>query len=71
MGAQDESFPSSQALSSFALMEELRLMYVAVTRPKKELYISFVSRILDGEPPQNSMSKLLRHVKKEHYKINF
>lgn len=71
IGAMNESFPSSQALSAFAMTEELRLMYVATTRPKKELYISYIGQMSDNKPYEETMSKLLKHIRPVNYKIIF
>ena len=40
-GMEDGSFPSRQAMRSGQTEEEKRLFYVAITRAKKELFLSW------------------------------
>ena len=50
-GMADENFPASGALKAGMLMEEKRLFYVAITRARKRLFLSWniqSSRFGDG-----------------------
>lgn len=40
-GASDESFPSGMSKTDDSLREERRLFYVAITRPKKQLFLTY------------------------------
>lgn len=40
-GCNDKTFPSYRSLKEHQLGEEMRLFYVALTRAKKKLYISY------------------------------
>ena len=51
VGLEDGNFPISRGMeSSFEMEEERRLMYVAITRAKKKLYLSYAqTRFMYGE----------------------
>ncbi|WP_278279735.1 3'-5' exonuclease [Clostridium sp. DMHC 10] len=48
----DEIFPSKMSTTLAELQEEQRLFYVAITRAKKNLFISYVDAFTD-DPKQN------------------
>lgn len=62
-GLQDYVFPSYQAIKSMDLDEEKRLFYVAITRAKKQLFLSWSKRDTKG---MKSMSKFVRDIPREY-----
>ncbi len=66
VGMEDGLFPGNQALFSQSDMEEeRRLAYVAITRAKKQLYMTNAStRLLFGQTNRNRPSTFLREVPK-------
>ena len=63
-GLEENLFPSAGMLSSLAeIEEERRLLYVAMTRAKKALYLSFASqRMRNGKYESNSPSRFIREI---------
>ena len=63
-GLEEGLFPHENALSDAdGLEEERRLMYVAITRARKRLYISFSqSRLLHGQTRYNDKSRFLEEL---------
>lgn len=51
IGAADTMFPLKRAIEEDNIDEERRLFYVAVTRAKDELYISYPKVTIQGGPP--------------------
>ena len=68
MGAEEGVFPHSRSLmESVALEEERRLMYVAITRAKKKLYISRAyERYSFGNFSANPRSRFIKEIPEEH-----
>ena len=66
VGLEEGIFPGSRATYSFeGMQEERRLMYVAVTRAEKRLYLTKTnSRFLWGQYKRNAPSKYYREVEK-------
>ena len=67
-GMEDGIFPGMQSImgSDAEIEEERRLAYVAITRAKKELFISHVnSRLLYGKTSYNPESRFLREIPEE------
>ena len=67
-GMEDGIFPGMQSImgSDAEIEEERRLAYVAITRAKKELFISHVnSRLLYGKTSYNPESRFLREIPDE------
>lgn len=67
-GMEDGIFPGSQATmgSEAEIEEERRLAYVAITRAKKELFITHVnSRLLYGRTSYNPESRFLKEIPEE------
>ncbi len=64
VAAEDNVFPSMMTLSDPAEMEEeRRLAYVAITRAKKELYITHTAyRMLYGRTSANKLSTFVREI---------
>ena len=72
IGVEDGIFPSYKSISSSTdLEEERRLMYVAITRAKKDLFIVLTrQRMLFGQTQCFSPSRFLKEINPEHlYKI--
>lgn len=68
-GMEDGIFPGSQAMmgSDAEIEEERRLAYVAITRAKKELFITTVNcRLLYGKTSYNPESRFLSEIPKEY-----
>ena len=67
-GLEENLFPSGGMLSSLPeIEEERRLMYVAMTRAKKALYLSFASeRMRNGKRESNSPSRFIREIDPEY-----
>ena len=62
-GLEDGLCPHEQSLSDDGLEEERRLMYVAVTRAKKKLYLTLAqSRMLHGQTRYNIPSRFLDEI---------
>ena len=63
-GLEEGLFPNEKALSDFeGLEEERRLMYVAITRARKRLYISHAqTRMLHGQTRYNVRSRFLEEL---------
>ena len=63
-GLEENLFPSLAMLSSQSdIEEERRLLYVAMTRAKKALYLSFAStRMRNGKHESNSPSRFIREI---------
>ena len=65
-GLEEGMFPSSQSLDSFnpnAVEEERRLMYVALTRARKELFLHFAdNRMLFGRTETRPRSRFLNEI---------
>ncbi len=70
-GAEENVFPSYRTLEegdSFALEEERRLFYVAMTRAMKRLYICFAQgRMLFGQVKFNGPSRFLNEIPDSFY----
>jgi len=66
-GLEEGLFPHENSLGEQAtLEEERRLMYVALTRARRRLYLSFAqSRMLHGQTRYNIASRFLREVPEE------
>lgn len=56
IGVNESIFPSRQALTSNSLEEERRLMYVAMTRARKQLFISEAGGFIYLYQPSNMLS---------------
>lgn len=72
IGVEDGIFPSYKSISdSRDLEEERRLMYVAITRAKRNLFIVLTrQRMLFGQTQCYAPSRFLKEIKPEHlYKI--
>ena len=69
IGMEDGIFPSSRSLDNEDDMEEeRRLAYVAVTRAKKQLYVTSAGRrMIFGQTQHNVTSRFIREIGKEHY----
>ena len=67
-GLEENLFPSGGMLASLAdIEEERRLMYVAMTRAKKALYLSFAgTRMRNGKHESNSPSRFVREIDPEY-----
>ncbi len=61
VGLEDGTFPISRGMeSSFEMEEERRLMYVAITRAEKQLYLSYAqTRFMYGERKASLPSRFL------------
>lgn len=74
IGLEDEIFPSPHVGMSKTkdeaaklLYEERRLMYVAITRAKTKLYLTYAaSRLIWGQDKQSVPSQFLYEIKKDH-----
>ncbi len=69
IGMEDGIFPGSRSLDNEDDMEEeRRLAYVAVTRAKKQLYVTSAGRrMIFGQTQHNVTSRFIREIGKEHY----
>ncbi len=69
IGMEDGIFPGSRSLDSEEDMEEeRRLAYVAITRAKKQLYVTSAGRrMIFGQTQHNVTSRFIREMGKEHY----
>ncbi len=69
IGMEDGIFPGSRSLDNDDDMEEeRRLAYVAVTRAKKQLYVTSAGRrMIFGQTQHNVTSRFIREIGKEHY----
>lgn len=67
-GLEENLFPNqSMQSSSLDIEEERRLFYVAMTRAKKKLYLSFAdTRMRNGKHENNSPSRFLREIDSEY-----
>ena len=67
-GLEENLFPSGGMLASPAdIEEERRLMYVAMTRAEKGLYLSFANtRLRNGKHESNSPSRFIREIDQEY-----
>lgn len=68
VGMEDNIFPSARSMDSEAdLEEERRLAYVAITRAKRKLYISYAGeRMLYGRTDRNRISRFVKELPKEN-----
>ena len=68
IGMEDGIFPGSRSLDSEEEMEEeRRLAYVAITRAKKQLYITSAGRrMIFGQTQRNVTSRFVREMGMEH-----
>ncbi len=66
-GLEEGLFPHENAMNDFdGLEEERRLMYVAITRARKRLYLSYSqTRMLHGQTRYNSKSRFLDELPEE------
>ena len=64
VGMEDGIFPSSRSIGSEEeIEEERRLAYVAITRAKKELYLTYCSeRMLFGQTNRNMVSRFIKEI---------
>ncbi len=73
IGMEEGIFPHYNAIndgSSSAIEEERRLCYVAITRAKKELYITSAdTRMLFGNISRNTPSRFIKEIDKETNKV--
>ena len=69
IGMEDGIFPGSRSLDNEDDMEEeRRLAYVAITRAKKQLYVTSAGRrMIFGQTQHNVTSRFIREMGKEHY----
>jgi len=68
VGMEDGIFPGMQSIlgSAGEIEEERRLAYVAITRAKRELYMTYAqSRLLYGKTQYNPPSRFLGEIPKE------
>lgn len=68
VAAEDNIFPSYMSLyDSTEMEEERRLAYVAITRAKKQLYVTHTSyRMLYGKSSVNKLSTFMREIPEEY-----
>ena len=73
VGMEEGLFPSSRSAESLAdLEEERRLMYVAITRAKKALMLTFSEmRRVWGKTENTSPSRFLKEIDSEYLDANF
>lgn len=63
VGMEDGLFPSFRSLGEEELEEERRLCYVAITRAKKQLFMTYANnRILFGSSTHNMPSRFLKEI---------
>jgi DNA helicase II / ATP-dependent DNA helicase PcrA len=69
LGLEEGIFPHGRTqLDPAELEEERRLMYVAITRARKRLYLSYaLRRLLYGSIQQNTPSRFIREIGPEHF----
>ncbi len=69
-GLEEGLFPNEKAMSDFeGLEEERRLMYVAITRARKRLYLSHAqTRLLHGQTRYNIKSRFLEELPEDSLK---
>lgn len=68
IGLAESFFPSKRSLEEDNLEEERRLFYVAVTRAKDELYLTYPRLSLQGGPPTLlSPSRFIQELSKDAY----
>jgi len=72
IGAEENLFPSFRSLADpMDIEEERRLAYVAITRAKRELYITTAKqRLLFGQTGRNAVSRFVREIPKEYIYVN-
>lgn len=74
IGMEEGIFPHYNAINdggSSAIEEERRLCYVAITRAKKELYITSAdTRMLFGNISRNAPSRFIKEIDKEYIEID-
>ena len=66
-GIQNNTFPSYMAIKEGNLAEEKRVFYVAITRAKKRLVITYNSQGKYGR--RNEISEFINYIPKEFFKI--
>ncbi|EJT6165286.1 UvrD-helicase domain-containing protein [Clostridium perfringens] len=66
-GIQNNTFPSYMSIKEGNLAEEKRVFYVAITRAKKRLVITYNSQGKYGH--RNEISKFINYIPKEFFKI--
>ncbi|WP_283715094.1 3'-5' exonuclease [Clostridium perfringens] len=66
-GIQNNTFPSYMSIKEGNLAEEKRVFYVAITRAKKRLVITYNSQGKYGH--RNEMSQFINYIPKEFFKI--
>ncbi|XZK30395.1 3'-5' exonuclease [Clostridium perfringens] len=66
-GIQNNTFPSYMAIKEGNLSEEKRVFYVAITRAKKRLVITYNSQGKYGH--RNEISQFINYIPKEFFKI--
>uniref|UniRef100_UPI0039EA0BE1 3'-5' exonuclease n=1 Tax=Clostridium perfringens TaxID=1502 RepID=UPI0039EA0BE1 len=66
-GIQNNTFPSYMAIKESNLSEEKRVFYVAITRAKKRLVITYNSQGKYGH--RNEISQFINYIPKEFFKI--
>ena len=73
VGMEENLFPSSRSIESLAdLEEERRLMYVAITRAKKGVMLTFAEmRRVWGKTENTSPSRFLKEIDTEYLDANF
>jgi len=65
-GLEEGLFPHQNSIDSDDLDEERRLMYVAITRARRRLYLTFAqSRMLHGQTHYGVVSSFLREIPEE------
>lgn len=70
IGAAETLFPLKRAIEEDNVEEERRLFYVAVTRAKDELYISFPKVTIQGGPPTLlKPSRFITEIPEEYYEM--
>jgi DNA helicase-2/ATP-dependent DNA helicase PcrA len=69
-GLEEGLFPHENSmLEDGGIEEERRLMYVAITRARKRLYVSYAgSRMLHGQPRYGIVSRFVEEIPPEHCK---
>lgn len=70
IGAADTMFPLKRAIEEDNVEEERRLFYVAVTRAKNELYISYPKVTIQGGPPTLlKPSRFINEISEGRYEV--